>query len=1286
MERLAKEEDGEQMGTAASGGGGVAELDAAAATVEEDAPAAKEEAAEAKVEVAEVAEAAEAAEAVHAADVAEAAEAVHAADVAEAAAGAAKVGHRSPVQGVVAMEVEEEAAEETVGGADADMLKREEPPAASANDAEASAPAPEDDDDDETVTSAQARLHAKPAAEDAPGASAEDAPAASADDAPAAADGDESGRRSGRQRKPSSVAKEAAAAEEDEEVGKPKAARGKATAKAPAAKAPAAKAVRGKKAEGAASSGSSSTATAGAAAAPAEALAPAVAAAAAASGGFSTSSNSAWAALLIKKKQEVVDKAAEEAEKEKDKPPPKADPKAEARARVPVGHLRVRGALVPAGYEADLNAWRYVLSAPIRGWTLQHSGPERMRSLWVRTDHCWYWLKSVPGTSFFVAHIGRFLWAPPGSAGGAPIGEALFTASPISCSYSSTSLAPPPRGLGVGLLDTMASAPFTTADAADADGSARAIRFSAFVVTDADGESVDLFSALPHGVSAPSSSPVHLLGQALPMQQSAGGGDKERGDDKAKGDGGDRGDAWPARMWVRSLPVHEWRVQVDTSAAATAAASRSADGGGGGGGASGAAKPKIWVRSASSWFLLLKPRVDLTWRPPGCRDRPMADALLPAGLSSPDRPPFENKSDLPCRKLVCFTVHAADGTLTPILRLLHQLANHPDAPDAKHTYARGCVGGVSKLSVVNLDDERKGAGVSSTNVAGGVWVSTGDILAGKVDYTTQPPSVWVRTAAALYMLASPADEYAPLYKLPGASRAHPLEESALSGSLLSVFQRHEEHPFTSKKGLVIPALHLSEFELVDAAGAPRSVLKTLPEGTLRAAEKAEKARLKAAGKEVPAKNDADESGASPYEALNVYVRARLLPVGCSASARPWVRAGPVRAWSIDFDKKGGDGKGVAGLWLCSKGAALYMAAKHVSTASDAHSKAWFTGDGLLVHYTAELLAGCREHRDPRNAVKLYNNLTATAWARMPSEVGAKYGLRKEVLYEKHVTPFVVEALQDAGHKPFAARVEEERKRAPAPRAPNAPKPTAAAQPPKPPPPKPIAAVEPKDDPKGNGAGGGSKRPATAPPGSGDGGNGGGAAAKAPKLAAGAKAGAGEKPRAPPAKAPKPAPAPAPTKEIDDADVARTMLAVLRKASAPLSFAQIALSCKDANPAAMWNFARWLQAVQRGIKARPSWFANIGAEMLGVGAGAGIEPAATAAATAPPPAAGPPAAALGGVATGGPGAARPATGGPGLGGVATGGPGAVAAGGPGLARAAPAAMSKLDEELFGADDD
>ena len=39
----------------------------------------------------------------------------------------------------------------------------------------------------------------------------------------------------------------------------------------------------------------------------------------------------------------------------------------------------------------------------------------------------------------------------------------------------------------------------------------------------------------------------------------------------------------------------------------------------------------------------------------------------------------------------------------------------------------------------------------------------------------------------------------------------------------------------------------------------------------------------------------------------------------------------------------------------------------------------------------------------------------------------------------------------------------------------------------------------------------------------------------------------------------------------------------------------------------WNLARWLQAVKRGQKARPGWFASHGDDMLGVGATPGVEP-------------------------------------------------------------------------------
>ena len=416
-----------------------------------------------------------------------------------------------------------------------------------------------------------------------------------------------------------------------------------------------------------------------------------------------------------------------------------------------------------------------------------------------------------------------------------------------------------------------------------------------------------------------------------------------------------------------------------------------------------------------------------------------------------------------------------------------------------------------------------------------------------------------------------------------------------------------------------------------------------------------------------------------------------------------------------------------------------MSASQVSTTNEGHNKIWFTHDGLLMHYTAELIAGCKEHRDPRNAVKLYNNLISTAWARVPSEMrDSRFGLRKEVLYEKHVADFVVETLQDLGHQTFANRISEERKKPlPPPRPIVPPKPAAPQQQTvRPPPvaPQPAAAgsngVGRKSPVQEGASAAGGKRPA-------DGLTSGGSAPKQakvmpmPMMGAAASPGGGKdedcgqcincldkikfggpgtrkqscvnrekiEKAAPgfnrPAKiqttgmgSSSGAAASAAAKvsaEPDDTEVARAMLVVLRKAAAPLSFAQVASTAKDNHPHVLWNTAKWLQAVQRGLKARPNWFANIGGEMLGVGPEAGIEPTnaapeekAAAAAVAPdrgvalppppsgalipppPPPGGPPG---GAPVSGGPGLGRPvASGGPG---VKTGGPGAVASGGPGF---------------------
>mgnify|MGYP007078078561 CR=1 FL=1 len=66
----------------------------------------------------------------------------------------------------------------------------------------------------------------------------------------------------------------------------------------------------------------------------------------------------------------------------------------------------------------------------------------------------------------------------------------------------------------------------------------------------------------------------------------------------------------------------------------------------------------------------------------------------------------------------------------------------------------------------------------------------------------------------------------------------------------------------------------------------------------------------------------------------------------------------------------------------------------------------------MLRLTSEIVDQCRKHRDPRNALKLFNNILTNAWSRLPADVTGKYGLKREtVLYERHVTAFIMEALQ-----------------------------------------------------------------------------------------------------------------------------------------------------------------------------------------------------------------------------------------------------------------------------------
>ena len=90
-----------------------------------------------------------------------------------------------------------------------------------------------------------------------------------------------------------------------------------------------------------------------------------------------------------------------------------------------------------------------------------------------------------------------------------------------------------------------------------------------------------------------------------------------------------------------------------------------------------------------------------------------------------------------------------------------------------------------------------------------------------------------------------------------------------------------------------------------------------------------------------------DGSSGPFEKLNVHLRARLLPRGLTAGARPWLYAGPVRAWSVDFEKKPGEAKATPGLWVCCKSSALFMRVTHASTSSETHAKSWQSGDGLM---------------------------------------------------------------------------------------------------------------------------------------------------------------------------------------------------------------------------------------------------------------------------------------------------------------------------------------------------
>ena len=282
--------------------------------------------------------------------------------------------------------------------------------------------------------------------------------------------------------------------------------------------------------------------------------------------------------------------------------------------------------------------------------------------------------------------------------------------------------------------------------------------------------------------------------------------------------------------------------------------------------------------------------------------------------------------------------------------------------------------------------------------------------------------------------------------------------------------------------------------------------------------------------------------------------------------------------------------------------------------SEAHARSWATGDGLLARLASELIAECR--KQGTQAHLLFNNIISNGWARLPAESVARYELKRDaVLYDKRGanTAFLVDALEEAGFEAMAKKLGEQRKkvieqrRAAAARAaapPPASSSTAGAKPTKP---KSdyrlVGGVEAAAEPAAKRKRPADLRPPVGPRAVAGGGGavaGGGVvgrpSAGGPGASASASGGGGGKP----AKA-------ARGLEPSDHDVARAMLKVLKKAHAPLSLAQVAMAAKDQHQMTPWNLARWLQAVKRGQKARPGWFASHGDDMLGVGATPGVEP-------------------------------------------------------------------------------
>ena len=73
-----------------------------------------------------------------------------------------------------------------------------------------------------------------------------------------------------------------------------------------------------------------------------------------------------------------------------------------------------------------------------------------------------------------------------------------------------------------------------------------------------------------------------------------------------------------------------------------------------------------------------------------------------------------------------------------------------------------------------------------------------------------------------------------------------------------------QNPFSSKKATTVSSFRLVNFEVCDAKAAPAEILRTLPEGTLKASQAAAAAATSGGGAPNPAR-------------LHIFLRGQLLP-------------------------------------------------------------------------------------------------------------------------------------------------------------------------------------------------------------------------------------------------------------------------------------------------------------------------------------------------------------------------------------------------------------------------